>query len=55
MYELVAVAVTFLISVFGVDLLRRYVLFIDLTVCPVVAVCVMGSFILWAVRHPKNK
>ncbi len=55
MYEAIAFAVTFFVSTFGVDFFRRYVGYLDLSVCPVIAVCVMGTFILWAIRHPKNR
>ena len=55
MYELIAVLVTLLISTLGLDFVRHYIIYLDMSVGPVVAVCIMGAFILWTIRHPKMK
>lgn len=55
MYELIAILVTLLVSTIGLDFIRHYIIYLDMSVGPVVAVCIMGAFILWAIRHPQKK
>ncbi len=53
MYEAIAAVITFVISTYGLDFVRRY-FYMDLTVGPTAAICIMGALILWAVRHSKS-
>lgn len=51
--EIIAFIVTLVVGIYGTAILGQWINLPEGG--PVLAICVMGTFILWAIRHPKNK